>query len=206
VPLADLAGGLQAAFAVCAALIGRARTGEGERVDVSMADVLVSWAGPEPGGSLAASDDPLRRFPAYGSFACADGYVTLGVVTEDGWWRELCTVLGLDDLADLDAEARAQDGDALRHRVAAAIGEGRRDDLVDELLARRVPVAPLLSHAEAVAHDHFRARGTTASTPDGLERFGHPTHHLRHPARVSDRAGPVILEADAGFGDVPPRS
>src|SRR6202022_4586660 len=40
VPIADLAGGMAAAFAVCAAAVRRGRTGEGERIDVAMADVL----------------------------------------------------------------------------------------------------------------------------------------------------------------------
>ncbi len=39
-PIADLAGGAYAAFAVCAALVRRSRTGEGESIDVSMTDVL----------------------------------------------------------------------------------------------------------------------------------------------------------------------
>src|SRR5437899_3224419 len=45
VPLADLAGGMAAAFAVCAAALRRANTGEGERIDVAMSDVLATWTG-----------------------------------------------------------------------------------------------------------------------------------------------------------------
>src|SRR5947208_947891 len=47
-PIADLAGGAYAAFAVCAALVRRSRTGEGESIDVSMTDVLASWTGAVP--------------------------------------------------------------------------------------------------------------------------------------------------------------
>jgi CoA:oxalate CoA-transferase len=45
-PIADLSGGTFGALAVMAALLGRARTGEGERIDVSMTDVLGTWTGP----------------------------------------------------------------------------------------------------------------------------------------------------------------
>src|SRR5262245_52908471 len=54
-PYADLAGGLFAAFAICAALVNVRRTGEGERIDVSMTDALASWTG-SSGGTLAGSE------------------------------------------------------------------------------------------------------------------------------------------------------
>ena len=45
VPYADLAAGLAAAMAMCAAYVRRLRTGEGEYIDVSMTDVLAHWNG-----------------------------------------------------------------------------------------------------------------------------------------------------------------
>ena len=44
--------GLAAAFAICAAWIGRQRTGDGDTIDVSMTDVLASWTGVVGGGAL----------------------------------------------------------------------------------------------------------------------------------------------------------
>ena len=182
VPVADLAGGAFAALAVCAALARRersaARAGDatGERIDVSMADVLVSWAGPEVGGSLAAGDRPGANFPGYGTFRCLDGEITLGIVTEDRFWAGLCGVAGIDDAADLDVAARAATGPELRRRLDAAIALRRRDDVVDALLGAGVPVAPVLDRDEAVALEHFRVRGTvTDGTVGHPVRFTHPT-------------------------------
>src|SRR5207253_2722884 len=45
VPVADLSGGMAAAFAICAAAVRKLKTGEGERIDVAMADVLATWTG-----------------------------------------------------------------------------------------------------------------------------------------------------------------
>ena len=183
-PVADLAGGAFAAMSICAALARRGLVGidafEGERIDVSMADVLLTWAGPEVDGELAGSspadsDGPARNFPAYGAFDCRDGWVTLGVVTEDPFWVELCGVLdpggtaGLRGLAGLDAPGRAAAGPELRAKVAAALAGRGRDEVVDALLAAGVPVAPVLGRAEAAALGHFRARGTVR---DGV--IGHP--------------------------------
>jgi crotonobetainyl-CoA:carnitine CoA-transferase CaiB-like acyl-CoA transferase len=170
VPVGDLAGGAYAALAICATLVGRRRAGGddtaarpdagtvGAAIDVSMADVLLSWAGPEIGGALASSDDPGSGFPAYGTFACADGHVTLGVVSEDPFWVALCTTLGLGDVASLDVEARARDASTLRTRLDDAIAPRTRDELVRELVAAGVPVAPVLGAREAMRDSAFAHR------------------------------------------------
>ena len=44
-PAADLASGVTAAFGICAALLGRASTGVGAYLDVSMTDVMSTWTG-----------------------------------------------------------------------------------------------------------------------------------------------------------------
>ena len=67
-PVADLAGGMSAAFGICAAVLGRHATGEGAYLDVSMTDVLATWTG-RSGGRDAddAADGPSRRSPATAS-------------------------------------------------------------------------------------------------------------------------------------------
>ena len=106
VPVGDLAGGAYAAMAISAALAGRGTDGAGPYIDVSMADVLLSWAAPDIGGDFASRDDPGVAFPGYGTFSCADGFVTLGVVSEDPFWIALCDALELESLRGLDVAAR----------------------------------------------------------------------------------------------------
>ena len=63
VPIADLAAGTVAAFCICAAWAQRIQTGEGERIDVAMADVVASWSGTSSGQRPArshATDARLR--------------------------------------------------------------------------------------------------------------------------------------------------
>ena len=190
VPIADLAGGAFAAMAISAALARRGLVGidqyDGEHIDVSMADVLVSWAGPEAGGSLAGGDEPGANFPAYGTFVCLDGSITLGIVTEDRFWRDLCAALdvGRDsadldvaglDVAGLDVAGRAAHGPSLRAHLAAILAGRRRDDVVDVLLPLGVPVAPVLSRVEALEVDHFTERGTVHRDENG-HVIGHPVH------------------------------
>jgi CoA:oxalate CoA-transferase len=191
IPVADLAGGMFAALAVCAALARRAGSagGPGERIDVSMADVLVSWAGPDAGGDLTAGDRPAEGFPAYGTFACADGSITLGVVTDDRFWSDLCSIVGLEDVADLSAVERVSAGPDLRARLAEAIAHRQRDPLVDLLLSAGVPAAPVLERSEAVALEHFRVRGTVAD--DGhAPRIGHPVRFAPLSGSTPAAGGP----------------
>jgi crotonobetainyl-CoA:carnitine CoA-transferase CaiB-like acyl-CoA transferase len=174
VPVGDLAGGAYAAMAICAAVAGRARTGQGCHIDVSMADVLLSWAAPEIGGDLASSDDPGAGFPAYGTFACLDGHITLGVVSEQPFWEALCDSLHLPALRELSARQRAERGTELRGQLAHALATRGRDELVDALTEAGVPVAPVLTAAAAARSTAFIARGVTSVDDDGRVTLHHP--------------------------------
>ncbi len=167
-PVADLAAGMSAAFGVCAALAGRATTGEGARLDVSMTDVLSTWTGrfgPTPNDSAPTGKAPTA-VPGYGLFTTAGGgQVSLGVVDEQHFWSALCTELGLPDLAGLEFTERTVDGKRLQAEIAAAIATRSQDDLVDSLLAAGVPVAPVLDRAgmlEAAEFPDFPIRLGTA--------------------------------------------
>lgn len=188
VPVADLAGGLAAAFAICAALVRRLRTGEGERIDVAMTDLLATWTGAvQPQARDVEPDPSARGVPGYGTFATRDGsYLALGVLTEDHFWRSLCTATGLDDCAHLGwAERMGQVGN-LQRRLAAAIAERDRDELVNALSGADVPVAPVLNRAEMLTLPHLKARGVVTSDPWLTPSTGYPVRFLRHqPGRTS---------------------
>jgi crotonobetainyl-CoA:carnitine CoA-transferase CaiB-like acyl-CoA transferase len=174
VPVGDLAGGTYAAMAICAAVVARDRTGVGRRIDVSMADVLFSWAAPEIGGELASTDDPGSAFPAYGTFACTDGFVTLGIVSEQPFWEALCDVLDLDAIRSLDVAARARRGAELRGRLEEEIAGRGRDELSAALVSRGVPAAPVLPAEDARDAAHFIDRGVIHRRDDGSVGLDHP--------------------------------
>jgi crotonobetainyl-CoA:carnitine CoA-transferase CaiB-like acyl-CoA transferase len=185
-PIADLAGGMAAAFAICAALVRRLRSGEGEYIDVAMSDVLATWTGAAiPRATGVDSRSSRGTVPGYGTFATHDGgYVALGVITEPHFWRGLCEVLGLHDVAELDFVTRMEGGDALQARVAGAIGVRTRDELVDALLAADVPVSAVLNRREMLSLPHFRERGVSTSDPwaDAVPAMGYPVLFSQHPA------------------------
>jgi crotonobetainyl-CoA:carnitine CoA-transferase CaiB-like acyl-CoA transferase len=192
-PIADLAGGAYAALAVCAALVQRSRTGEGESIDVSMTDVLASWTGAVPPLTLPDGQAVGGQVAGYGTFQTADGgWIALGVISEDHFWAGLTRTLGLDDAAALTFPERLALGSSLTERIAKAISERDRDEVVGELAAAGVPASPILSQPEMVGADVFRARGTVADGPDGEAVMQHPLQYRHHPARTPHEVPPLV--------------
>jgi crotonobetainyl-CoA:carnitine CoA-transferase CaiB-like acyl-CoA transferase len=192
-PIADLAGGAYAALSVCAALVRRAHTGEGESIDVSMTDVLASWIGAVPPLALPDGQQVGGQVPGYGTFATADGgWIALGVISEDHFWAGLTRTLGLDDVASLSFSDRLALGRQLTPRIEEAIARRDRDDLVRELEEAGVPVAPVLAQEEMLAAPVFRDRGTVVAGPDGAPVVRHPMHYRRHPALSPTDVPPLV--------------
>jgi crotonobetainyl-CoA:carnitine CoA-transferase CaiB-like acyl-CoA transferase len=198
VPIADLAGGLAAAYAVCAAIVRKQRTGEGERIDCAMGDVLATWTGPvQP--IAEGVDREARGVPGYGIFATADGYVTLGILTEDHFWSPLCDVLGIDDARNEGWLERTKHTAELQARIAAAFSTRRRDEVSAELLAAGVPAAPVLDRDEMLALPHFRTREVVTSDVSGERTTGHPVRFEQHPAARTAPAPGLDQHHGTGF-------
>jgi crotonobetainyl-CoA:carnitine CoA-transferase CaiB-like acyl-CoA transferase len=182
-PIADLVGGAYAAMAVSAALVRRASTGEGERIDVSMADVLATWTGAASPLTLPDGQAVGGGVPGYGTFRAADGgWVALGIISEDHFWDALTRALGLDDIAGLSFPDRLERKESLTVAITDAIATRGRDELVTALVAAGVPVSAVLSQAEMLAAEHFRATSTVFEDADGSVTMGHPLRYERQPA------------------------
>jgi crotonobetainyl-CoA:carnitine CoA-transferase CaiB-like acyl-CoA transferase len=200
-PIADLAGGVYAAMAVCAALVRRARTDEGESIDVSMTDILASWTGAVPPLTLPDGQSVGGQVPGYGTFATADGgWIALGVISEDHFWSGLVRTLGLDDAASLSFGERLALGNGLAARIEEAIAARDRDELVSELAESGVPVSPVLSQREMLAAQPFLSRGTIVDGPDGGPVMQHPLRYRNQPGRVPPDVPPLV----EGPGHLPP--
>ncbi len=103
-PITSYATGFLAALGITAALVARAATGRGQRVDTSgLAGAMLLQCGtyvrgPGHEGSLASqAHDPRGVFPTYGLYATADGWIFVGALTEAFWTK----LAGLIDRSDL---------------------------------------------------------------------------------------------------------
>ena len=121
--IADLGGGaLMAAFGVMAALHERRRSGEGQMVDVSMADGALSWLAMVAGRYFCDGEVPRRGeqqlaggLLCYFPYEAADGWVTCGAL-EPKFWAAFCN----------GVEPARPDREAVRGARLRRLARGRR--------------------------------------------------------------------------------
>lgn len=101
-------GGMLAAIAILIAVIGREKHGEGQYIDISMLDGIISWLAIYGGKYLVDGLIPERGkldlnggIAGYNIYKTKDGkYLTLGIASEDKFWKALCSAIGRKDLLD----------------------------------------------------------------------------------------------------------
>jgi crotonobetainyl-CoA:carnitine CoA-transferase CaiB-like acyl-CoA transferase len=173
VQVADIGGGgLGAAAAILAALLGVARGGEGRHLDVSMTDGALSWLAMPFAEAFAGGDEPAGgpmrltgRFPCYRVYECADGrFLAVGAL-EPKFWSALVEALGRPDLEDRHLDA-SPDAHAELESVFRARG---RDEWAARLDGLDVCVEPVLSLAEVEHHPQVVSRGLVQHQATGTE-------------------------------------
>ena len=187
-PVGDLGAGMTAAMATVAACFRARATGEGERIDIGIADVLATWTGPVGQLTPVGSPKPMNGLPGYGTYRTADRrHVTLGVLVEASFWAGLCRALGLRELESLSLAERIAAKDELDAAVAAALATMSLAEVLGVLEENDVPVAPVLTRDEMLELRHFRERGTVlgvrGSDGDSVRAVGHPARYEVHPSR-----------------------
>jgi len=204
VPITDLGAALFAASAILAALLYRARTGQGQYIDTSLVDAGVAmsvWEAtqyfsgdgvPQPMGSAHRMSAP------YQAIRCADGYVTVAAAN-DRLFARLCAILEHDGWrADPDY---ANDTNRVRHRekLAAAIEavtETRpRAHWLALFEANGLPCGPINDYAQVFADPQVLARDLVVETEHPelgrIRTLGAPVKMSHTPARVG-RPAPLL--------------
>ncbi|MEJ7785422.1 MAG: CaiB/BaiF CoA-transferase family protein [Solirubrobacteraceae bacterium] len=201
--MADLGGGgLMAAFGVLAALHHRDRTGEGQVVDVSMADGALSWMAMVAPGVLMGAAPPERGrdtltggFVCYRPYECADGWVTFGAL-EPKFFTAWCRGVGREDLIEKQFEAP---GTPAHAELEAVFRERTRDEW--QAFAAEVDccLEPVLDMAEALDSELVRARGMVVE----IEQPGAaaPVALLGVPVKMSATPGDPHRLPGPGLGE-----
>jgi crotonobetainyl-CoA:carnitine CoA-transferase CaiB-like acyl-CoA transferase len=165
--IADYTTALTAAQAITAALFARERTGQGQHVQLSMLDAMISYMWPEAMPSLTFVGDETD--PSDGEvgpdliFATQDRYVTVAALS-DQEWSGLCRALNRQDLI-VDARfrtARDRTVNAVERRkiTSSELEKWRAEEILPRLLANDVPCAPVVSRFELLHDQQVRANET----------------------------------------------
>ena len=204
IPIADIAAGMFAAFAVAAALVGRERTGTGEYIDTSLLGGQVALLTYQAGIYFTTGQVPTRLGNAhpiiapYDTFPTADGYVNIAV-GNDNLWRRFCAGIGLeahvDDPRFTTNAGRITHLPALRALIIEALASLSSAEVVARLDAQAVPCGPIHDLAEVFADPRTLEQGLRQEvdhpTLGSVTLTGFP-YHLRS-APLSIRAAPPLL-------------
>ena len=148
--VADKTTAVYAAQAICAALVARGRTGQGQHIRLSMLDTMVGFLWPEAMSQYAIIGRENAPQPAPRPdliFQTLDGYITVGSLS-DSEWLGLCQVIErpewVDDPRFRTPAARSMNAAERLRLVGEILATGHSQDWLDRLDAAEVPCAPVL--------------------------------------------------------------
>jgi crotonobetainyl-CoA:carnitine CoA-transferase CaiB-like acyl-CoA transferase len=192
--MADKVSGLHVLYATLAALFHRARTGEGQEVEVPMFESMASFMLIEhANGALFTPPAGPAHYPRVVSrnrkpYKTKDGYVAALIYNDKHWNAFVAAVQPAwvtPDMARL--EDRAQQIDRIYGLLAETFTGRTTAEWLALLEENHIPAAPLRSPEELLSNEHLEAVGffETVESDNGPVRFpGVPTWFSKTPGKV----------------------
>jgi crotonobetainyl-CoA:carnitine CoA-transferase CaiB-like acyl-CoA transferase len=221
-PVADITTGVYAAYGIASALLARARTGEGQRVEIAMLDAVVSLFADNAANVLTEG----TRFPKFGSghpdlvpyqaFPARDGYFVVACLT-NAFYKRLCAALGRDDL--LTDPRFATNPSRVQHReeVVRVLSEIFRTETCEhwiDLLERHdIPVCRVNRLEDILAHPQIAANGLVVEHEDPvrgrlrtlgplIKMSGTPTAFTAPAPRLGEHTDRVLEDAGLSAAEI----
>ncbi len=216
VAIADIMCGMYATTAILAALRHRDATGQGQHIDIGLADTQVAWLYNEGMNYLLGGRVPTRRGNAHANivpyqvFETSDGHVIVAV-GNDAQFRRLCDFLGRPDLGTdpryATNPARTANREELVPLIASLLKTRTRAEVLEGLEARGVPVGPVNDIAQAFAEPQVAARDMLITMAHPLAASGEvalignpvkfsqsPVTYRRPPPTLGEHTDEVLAE------------
>ncbi len=207
VAIGDLTSGMWAAIGVLAAVIARAASGRGQRVETSLLASLVGLLSVQGQRYLSLSEIPEPTgnthpvIAPYGAFETEDGPLNLAPATPD-MWLKLCGLLELEALTTnprfVDNAARMQHRDELKVIIEAKLKLRTRHEWSEAMLALGIPAGPINNLADVFADPQVQHCGL-------VEEVTHPLlgtlKQLANPVRMDSLAGGCVRRPPPLFGE-----
>ena len=172
--VADIAGGsLHGVIGLLAAVIARQQTGQGQYLDISMTDCAFTLNAMSGAGFLACGEEPARENQVlnggsfYDYYRSRDGrWLSVGSL-EPAFMKQLCTALGLEEMAKLGLSAQPEHQKKLKDALKIEFEKHDFAELSALFAELDACVEPVLSLGEAVRHPQLQAREVVAQVPRG---------------------------------------
>ena len=166
--VADTSGGLTLSAGILAGLFARERTGEAQRVDVSIYGTMIALQGWEIDFTALTGQEPRRAgrghqfiHGLWGAFPTKDGYIAIAGV-DDKRWPDFVRILGIEDaVADpalFGANARLS-GQPIRDLLDSVLPAKTSAEWLAELNAADILATEVVGYTAVIASEQARANG-----------------------------------------------
>lgn len=178
-PISDAISGAYAAMGILGALFHKQRTGQGQEIDVSMADCLFSMIFDEPFDCYERLGIPQRqgnrimRFSPFNVYQTKDGWVAIGAATNTDW-TELLGVIGKNELINdpnmMNVGWRIQNNSAIDQIVTNWTEQETTNSALEKLNAKKIPCAPVRTIQEAIKWEQLQERKMISALTNPLSK------------------------------------
>lgn len=161
---ADIAGGAHlAVMSILAAVIHRMQTGEGQDIDISLADGALALNGLAAASFLVNQNLPApeNHLPNGGCFygyhkTKDERYLSIAPL-EPKFWKAFCEAIERPDLLNQDLSS-APNNQTIKQEIQKIIAKRTLEEWMNIFEKVDACVEPVLNLAEALEHPHYRAR------------------------------------------------
>jgi crotonobetainyl-CoA:carnitine CoA-transferase CaiB-like acyl-CoA transferase len=210
--LPDKLTAITASQAITAALLARARSGQGQHIRLSMLEAVLAflWSS-DMGGQTFVGDEPEQQEAASAIdliYETADGYITVAALTDRQWLgltRALDRPEWLEDSRFATPALRQQNIDARLELTQRALRARPAAEWLPRLTAAGVPCAPVLTRNQVIRHPQVAEMAIVVETAHPAAgrlrqarpaaRFSATPAEIRHGApRLGEHTEAVLIE------------
>lgn len=203
----DVGAGLTAAYSIMAAYVHQIRSGEGQQIDISLAECGLPWFVWEAAayfaeGTVAQPTGSRHRVSApYQALRTGDGFIVIGAANQRTWEKLCRDVIGRPDLIDdprfITNMDRMTNIEALEPLLEEAFASADAATWIARCEAASVPCGPINDFGDAMNDPHYLARGMVEQIEHpklgAMKMIGIPTKFSKTPGAIR-KAAPLLGE------------
>lgn len=194
--MADIGAGMWSTIGILTSLWERQRSGEGQWVDASLLDTMISWQTYLAGNYFATQKDPKPlggehpNIVPYQVFSASDGYFVLAV-GNDNLWLKFVEVMGMKILEDpkfATNPSRVENRELLISILTETFTTKTKKEWIELFESKSIPCGPVNKFSEILNDPHVKEREMVVEMEHPslgmLQQLGVPFKLSRTPGEI----------------------